>query len=558
MDRRTFFRAVGASGGAAALGACAPGTSLPTDPVTGLPSFPDDPLELLWPADARRRLYRYRPRHPDRPTALAVAGSRSALVVGGGIAGLSAALELVEAGYRVEVREAADVWGGRLATRDLDPGFGRTFRVEHGLHMWFDNYRVFKDIRSRLGMTRFRPYDAVNFRFKDPALAPERVRSEPKIFPLNLVRLVDESPNLDWDDVLNSAGMLPDLMAFEMTGLYDRLDELTFVDWLADRRIDPRFRDVFLLPAAHVTLNRVSTLSAAEMLLYQHLYFISQPYAFDREITTEDFGTVVIDPWVASLRSRGATMSTGAAVPGLRFVGDKAIGVVGEATDYDWVVLSTDVPGVHRVMAGSTADGAATPRLAAIRAQLGGLELAPPYRILRIWTDRRLPTTYPDLIETPQHDPLALIIQFHQLEGESRAWAAQTGGGIYEFHLYSIDPELEAVADDRVWEAISPVVTQVVPELAGHRVLGSTVGNHHDFTSFATGQGKRRPSVTGLSRHGITNLLCAGDWVHADTPSALMERAVLTGRLAANAIRDANGVREVGYEFVSTSGPGWT
>ena len=96
----------------------------------------------------------------------------------------------------------------------------------------------------------------------------------------------------------------------------------------------------------------------------------------------------------------------------------------------DRVVLSADVPGVHRVMAGSVADASAAAKVTLAKAQLDSLGIAPPYKIIRIWTDRQLPPSYPDLLETPQHDPVALIIQFHQMEGESRAWAAETGGGI--------------------------------------------------------------------------------------------------------------------------------
>jgi len=203
------------------------------------------------------------------------------------------------------------VLGGRLATRDLDPGLGRTFRVEHGLHMWFDNYRTFADIRHRLGVNdRFRPYQEVDFIFRN--YLPERLESTPKLFPFNLAGIIDRSPNLDWPDVFGSLGIFGDLLAFTMRGLYDRLDDVTFLEWIERNRVSPAFRDVVFLPAAHVTLNRVADLSAAEMLLFQHLYFTSQPFAFDREVTTVDHATAVIDPWADRLRSLGVQVRTSA------------------------------------------------------------------------------------------------------------------------------------------------------------------------------------------------------------------------------------------------------
>ena len=54
------------------------------------------------------------------------------LVVGGGLAGLSAALELAERGYHVVIREASAELGGRLHTKRVEvEGVGQ-FRVEHG------------------------------------------------------------------------------------------------------------------------------------------------------------------------------------------------------------------------------------------------------------------------------------------------------------------------------------------------------------------------------------------------------------------------------------------
>jgi carotenoid phi-ring synthase / carotenoid chi-ring synthase len=454
----------------------------------------------------------------------------------------------------VRVREPDTVLGGRLATRDLDPGLGRTFRVEHGLHMWFDNYRVFRDIRHRLGIDGFfRPYTSVNFLFRN--YRPERLESTPKVFPFNLAGIVDRSENLDWPDITGSLGILPDLLGFELNGLADRLDGISYLEWMDRVGVSPAFRDVILLPAATVTLNRVEDLSAAEMVLFQHLYFLSQPFAFDREVTTVDHGTAVIDPWADRLRSLGATIRTGEPVGGLRFEGDRAIGVVGEPERHDWVVAALDVPGARSVLAGSTADGAAAAALSRVRDRVSAMEVAPPYRILRLWLDRAPDASRTDVIETPDFAPIVLIAQFHELEDESRAWAAATGGSVLEFHLYALDGPLATVSDEDVWPLIRPVALEVLPELADARVVGRTVGTYENFTSFGVGQARRRPMPWSPADDGIANLALAGDWVDAPTPSALMERSVLTGRLAANHCLVGDGVREAGWTHVTPLGP---
>jgi carotenoid phi-ring synthase / carotenoid chi-ring synthase len=148
-----------------------------------------------------------------------------------------------------------------------------------------------------------------------------------------------------------------------------------------------------------------------------------------------------------------------------------------------------------------------------------------------------------------------LIAQFHQLEDESRDWANATGGSVLEFHLYALEDDLATVPDDVVWERIRSTALEVVPELADAKVLGSTVGTYENFTSFGVGQGRQRPFPQTPAEDGLANLLLAGDWVQTTTPSALMERAVLTGRLAANECLLADGVRESAYSHVSPLGP---
>ena len=55
------------------------------------------------------------------------------------------------------------------------------------------------------------------------------------------------------------------------------------------------------------------------------------------------------------------------------------------------------------------------------------------------------------------------------------------------------------------------------------------------------------------------NLFCtvlAGDWINTQFPSALMERAVSTGRLAANEVLLKDHVRQVPLLVVNPKGPG--
>ena len=55
-------------------------------------------------------------------------------MIGGGLAGLSAALELADRGYYVTIKESSDAIGGKLATKPVEIFPGETFYIEHGFH----------------------------------------------------------------------------------------------------------------------------------------------------------------------------------------------------------------------------------------------------------------------------------------------------------------------------------------------------------------------------------------------------------------------------------------
>ncbi len=81
---------------------------------------------------------------------------KRAIVVGSGIAGLSAAAHLAEAGVIVTVLEKQPYLGGRLSTPmqvDLDhQGKTWTFPVEHGIHGYWRQYRNLKALLKKHGL----------------------------------------------------------------------------------------------------------------------------------------------------------------------------------------------------------------------------------------------------------------------------------------------------------------------------------------------------------------------------------------------------------------------
>ena len=497
---------------------------------------------------------RHEPRNPFGLTQLPGSLNRKVLVIGGGLAGLSAALELAERGFHVDLRESSSVLGGKLATYDTQTSQG-IFRVEHGLHMWFDNYHTFKDIRKRLDIDRyFVPYGKVHFVFRD--YKPEALESSPAIYPLNMINLLIRSPNFNPLEAAGVLGMIGDVLGYRHEGIYDRLDHLTFEEWAKQKRISKKFFDIFMEPAASVTLNDPSKVGAAEMVHFMHYFFTGQPKAMNREVTITDHGSAVIDPWVERLKELGVQVSTQDPVSGLKVENGQVMGTTDSALQYDWVVMASDVKGTKAILSQSEGiDAKSRLSLERINARISKLRIAPHYKIMRVFFDKQPKAKRPDIIETPQHVPINLLAQFHLLERESKVWADQTGGSVIEFHLYNV-PELNGLGDFEVWEAVRATFLEILPEMQDAKPLDIVIGNYENFTSYEVNQGRLAPRIDFAQKFDVQNLSFCGDWVHLDFPAALMEKAVVSGRMAANECLIEHDVKEASYLKTSSKGPG--
>ena len=493
------------------------------------------------------------PKNPDAPTRLS-GRQKSILVIGGGIAGLTSAYELMKRGYKVHLRESSSLFGGRLHTRTERLSSGQ-FEVEHGLHMWFYQYYNFKRIISELNLTsNFRPFNEVYFHFKD--YLPETVRSVGP-YPANLISMIKDSPNLTLLNAIQTWRALPDIMFYNHAKTPQKLDSLAFPDWAKQTSVDKKFYDIIMYPAANVTLNSPQTMSAAEVALMTHFYFMSHPKAFHRSIARYDHGTAIINPWVAKIRSLGGELDLNSPVKQLDFMEE---GVNADGRIYDRVIVTADIPGTKKILQSATTSVSnLSDPLNEIKDSISHLKAAPPYHILRIWFDAPIGTSRPDVqsvIETPQSRPINLIAFLHKIEEESRRWADSTNGSVVEFHLYTT-PQFVGKSPDEIWGLIKSEAEAILPELKGANALDFSLGAYSNFTSFDAGQLSFRPTAYSAIKRGVKSLLFAGDWVdYQDFPNSLMERAVTTGLDAVNSILYADQVRQIAIEGANPRGPG--
>jgi uncharacterized protein with NAD-binding domain and iron-sulfur cluster len=169
---------------------------------------------------------------------------------------------------------------------------------------------------------------------------------------------------------------------------------------------------------------------------------------------------------------------------------------------------------------------------------------------LRIWLPQKvMPSDYSTVVMgTPQ--PAATIIDYANRVTELRngSW-----GSVIEFEgqegLHSDLTDAELVREILEIFVTLPFVDR--PRVDIDAIVAQTGGHHHDFRRncahhtryllMEPGHWKHRPSQE--DRH-YENLTLAGDWVRGSQPTASMEAAVRTGRVAANLLRDKAGLSD--------------
>ena len=256
--------------------------------------------------------------------------SKKVVVIGGGLAGISASLELAGRGFDVTLIESSSLLGGKLTGWNLD-ALGESFPVEHGFHGFFDQYYNLNEVFAAAGIKHdvFSASPGYPVMFKD---SPEEVFGQtPKLFPLNVLSIVGQSRRFDLISFLkNSRGLtsMVELFRYEYKKTFLKYDSIDFMTYCCQGEALPAFVDTVLHPFSDATMNRMEVLSAAEALRYFHFYFMGSPEGLAFKITNRDCMTALIRPLETRLERLGVKLRKGSTARSMKVNGEKVVGVV--------------------------------------------------------------------------------------------------------------------------------------------------------------------------------------------------------------------------------------
>ncbi|HXV94345.1 MAG TPA: FAD-dependent oxidoreductase [Pseudonocardia sp.] len=450
-----------------------------------------------------------------------------AVVVGGGIAGISAAVVLAERGVAVTVLEAAPTLGGRLGAWPHTLPDGTEQVVEHGFHAFFRHYYTWRDVLRRIdpGLGFLRPvggYPVISRTW--PA---EDLTGLPSAPPLNLVALFARSPSLGLRDLFGSDNTLAsELLAYERRRTTALFDEMPAAEFLRGLGMSDRAQAMLFEAFARSFFAQPGALSAGELVAMFHYYFLGNPEGIGFDAPSTDYLTAIWQPFTEYLEKRGAQVRTCSPVRSIApAAGHRWRVELAEGTPLETrhLVLATDPGALRRLFTESPEAAEAAPVLAA---KAAALPTAPPFAVTRLWYDRDVAPQRATFSAVSREPTLDSITVYSRLEEPSAQWAARTGGSVVELHSYACQaPDVETAT-----ARMRAELAALWPETADARVVHLQQRMEATAPTFPPGGAGSRPTVAGEGR----GIRVAGDYVETPFLSGLMERAAASGVLAAN------------------------
>jgi len=405
--------------------------------------------------------------------------------------------------------------------------------VGHGFHAFFRQYYNWRNVLRRVdpSLSFLRPVRGYPVISRD--WPQEDFGGLPGTPPWSLLALMARSPSLRTREMRDVDGPTSlALLRYSREQTYRDFDAMSAATFLDRLGMPDRARAMLFDVFAHSFFNRAADMSAAEMIMQFHFYFLRNAEGLGFDAPGDDYQSAIWGPLSERLEKLGADIRTHAAVDRIE-PGWTVTLAGGEQISADHVVLAADPRSARDIVAASPGLARHAPRLAK---QISTVRTTAPYVVSRVWTDRDVAPERAVFTGVSREPTLDSISLFHRAEEGAARWAERTGGAVVELHEYAADSDADATTSaERMWEQLRGLW----PETAGMAIVDSDSRRGDDAPAFDVGSDATRPGV-GTDADG---LYLAGDWVRMPFPSALMERSAASAALAVNAILRRHGIR---------------
>ena len=448
---------------------------------------------------------------------------RTIAIVGGGVAGLAAALRVAEAGDRPIVIETRKRLGGR-ATSFTDPRSGRT--LDNCQHVLMGCCTNLLDLYERLGVLDRIEWHDTTF-WANPPREPDRLRTGRWLpAPLHFTRSGLSMRLLSWSERLALLRANVALLRMGLAGR-ERWRGRTFGEFLDATRQPPRVRELFWEPVVVSACNLPSDrCEAAYAIQVFQEGFLGNPFSPVMGLSTVPL-VELYDRAEAIVAEAGGEIRLGVSAKALAFDGASAGGrVTGVVTDEGFVEAAATISAVPA----DRLDRLASDTLKAADHRLRQLDRIRPSPIIGVhlfFAERVLDT--PHLV----------------LPGRATQWffAKGTVDGLHHVHavISGADGWLALPEDEIVRRTVADLHWASPRSRGLEPVEARSVKEVRATFAVEPGIDAFRPQAAPDARGGVRNLFLAGDWTATGWP-ATMEGACRSGYRAAQACTGKGGI----------------
>jgi squalene-associated FAD-dependent desaturase len=443
-------------------------------------------------------------------------GGRNVIVVGGGLAGLAAAVSLGEAGFDVMILEARNRLGGR-ASSFQDAASGQL--IDTCQHVSMGCCTNLAHFFRTIGVDHLIQRQRV-LRFMTPDRRVSVFRSEPWPAPFHLSASFLRAHFLTPGEKVQIAWGLAAIRRPPANG-----QDPPFCDWLAAHHQTPRsisrFWGLVLTSALNEEPARVGLRYARKVFVDG---FLQDRRGFDVEVPTVPLATLYGKELQTYLDMREINLRFQEAARRIHIEGQRASGVElrsGEVLSADMVVSAVPFDRLLALLPDEVIEP--YPCFANLRR----LETS-PITSVHVWYDHAV-------MSVPQLVLIDCLGQWIFNRGETAP------GEHYLQIVVSAARQFRGWGNEEILRRITSELAQLLPAAAEAQVMRARVVTEHEATfSAVPGVDRWRPSQATP----IENLYLAGDWTQTGWP-ATMEGAVRSGYLAAEAICQRRGMNVV-------------
>jgi len=439
-----------------------------------------------------------------------VSGERDAVVVGGGLAGISAALDLADAGARVTLLEVRRRLGGAAYSVQREG-----LEMDNGQHVFLRGCDAYRGLLARFGSERHvRVQERLEIPVLSPGARPYRLRRNGLPPPLHLGLALARYPHLSPRGRV--AAVRGALALMRIRREVAALDAETLGSWLSrhgqsDQAIAALW-DLIALPTLNLPAAEAS-LELGEFVFRRGLL----TSASDGDIGFHEgtLSQIIAAPAQEALARAGVDVRLGFGAQELHSV-DGGFEVVGRGGERD--EGGVRARGAVVAVPHARAAGLLEPLLGDAASRWRGLSASPIVNLHVVYDRQVCGEPFAAGVGTP--------VQY--LFDRTAAAGAPSGTQYLAVSLSGAAREMgESV--DALRERYLPALEQLLPRARSARVETFLVTREHAATfRAAPGVGALRPSA----RTSLPGLLLAGTWTDTGWPATL-EGAVLSGHEAA-------------------------